>query len=385
MESLLSKWIPDSKNTSDPNVRQKYGVLVSAIGIMVNIALFAGKLTVGWLANSIAVMADAVNNLSDAGSSIISLVSFKISAKPADKEHPYGHARIEYVASMIVAFIILLIGFSLLKESVIKIFNPETTRASVVSVAVLVASVLAKLWLGLFYRRIGKKINSSVMRAAATDSFTDVISTGAVLIAILILYIFDVDIDAYMGVAVALLILYAGIQILNDTKNSILGTAPDTEVIESMLAIVRRYPEALGVHDVFVHNYGPGRIIASMHVEVDASQDIMQTHDAIDNIERSIRSELGIQATIHLDPIIVDDERVNELRAKVHELVKEVDPRLDIHDFRFVEGVTHTNLIFDIEAQFEVKLSNDKIVEEVSKKIKQLDDNYFAVITVDRG
>lgn len=389
MTELLSRiFVKNHRAVEDPRVRSAYGTMVSITGMILNILLFAAKFTVGSLFGSVSITADAVNNLSDAGSQMISLISFRISAKPADREHPFGHARIEYVASMIVSFLILLIGIELLKESVSKILSPELPERSWVAVGVLGGSVLVKLWIGLFNRKIGKRIDSAVMRATAADSLSDAISTTAVLISTLILLLFpslNVNLDAYMGVIVAVMILAAGVKILNETKNSILGEAPSDEIIKQITDLVESTPGALGIHDLTVHNYGPGHVIAALHVEVDGKVDVFESHDMIDNIEQALRREYNIEATIHMDPIVTDDELINALRRRVEATVKEIDPGLRIHDFRFVAGATHSNLIFDLLVPFEVKLSNDDIRRAVADKISRIDPSYFTVVTVDRG
>ena len=388
MTDLLCKvFVKNYRDTDNPRVRSAYGTLVSVVGILLNLLLFASKFLVGTLFGSLSIVADAVNNLSDAGSQIISLISFRISAKPADREHPFGHARIEYVASMIVSFLILYIGLDLLLESVNKIIHPELPERSWVAVGVLTGSILVKLWLAFFNRKIGRRIDSAVMKATAQDSLSDVFSTLAVLIATLILLLvptMTVNLDAYMGVIVAILILVAGFKILNETKNSILGEAPSEEIVEKIHQTVSSYPEALGIHDLVVHNYGPGHIIAALHIEVDGKKDIFVTHDMIDNIERDLRRNCGIEATIHMDPIVTDDERINVLRLRVQEVVKEIDPSILIHDFRFVEGATHTNLIFDVAVPFEVKLSDEEIRRAVADGVSRMEPTYFTVVTVDR-
>ena len=327
-------FIKDRDNVKSPAVRRAYGTMVSIVGIITNILLAVFKLVAGMLCGSVSITADAVNNMSDAGSQVISLISFKISAKPADRDHPFGHARIEYVASMIVSFIVLLVGFELLKESVTKIITPMQTEFSIAIFIILGASVLAKLWLCLFNRQIAKKINSPVMRATAADSLSDAASTAAVLVSALISFFTGFQTDAYMGILVAGMILFAGIKILNETKNSILGSAPDPEVVESVISITKSYPDVLGIHDMVIHNYGAGNTIASLHAEVDGSQNIFETHDMIDNLEKRLYSELGVRATVHMDPIVTDDEKVSALRASTLEAVKEFDQRLTIHDFR---------------------------------------------------
>lgn len=386
MSELLCRWfIKDHTRVSDPTVRRKHGTMVSAVGILLNLLLCAGKLIAGFLTGAVSMTADAINNLSDAGSQIISLISFKLSAKPADRDHPFGHARIEYVASMAVSFLILLVGFELLKSSVTKVFHPEKTAFSLVSVVILAVSIGIKLWLCLFNRQIAKKINSEVMRATAADSLSDAGATAAVLVSSLILRFFGVDIDAYIGIAVAILIMIAGIKVLGEAKNLIIGEAPDEDVVRAIKDIIGEYPEALGIHDLIVHNYGVGAIIVSLHIEVDGSVDVFKTHDTIDNIEKRLNSELGIRATIHMDPIVTGDEEVAATRAWVGSAIRELDPAWDIHDFRFVRGETHTNLIFDLVVPFECKRSADDILDAVEKKIKSVDEKYFTVVTIDRA
>ena len=381
---ILRFFVKDHNNTKDPKVRQKCGSAVAIIGIVVNIFLAAFKLFAGILSGAISITADAVNNLSDAGSQVVSLITFKISAKPADREHPFGYARIEYVASMIVSFLILFVSISLFSESVQKIIEPTKTDYSILVMVILGVSVLAKLWLFFFGRSAAKKLNSDVIRASATDSLSDAGATFAVLVSAIIAKLSGFDIDGYMGIAVAIVIFIAGIKVLNETKNSILGSAPEPEVVEGIIKVALEYDEILGVHDMVVHNYGPGNTICSFHAEVDGKADVFATHDCIDNIEKRLFVEQGIRTTIHMDPIVTDDEKVSALRILVAKAVKEIDMRLTIHDFRYVEGITHSNLIFDVTVPFEIKDTNDRIKELVSDKISEIDPNYFAVITIDR-
>lgn len=385
---LIRKFIKDHNNPTDPIVREKYGVFSSIVGIVTNLILAAIKLIAGILSSSIAIIADALNNLSDAGSSIISFVSFKIAAKPADKEHPFGHARIEYVSSMIVSFLILIVGFELMTSSVSGLINQSVTKLEVTSITytILSISILLKLWLGMFYRKVAKKIDSSVVSAAAADSFSDCASTSAVLVSSIIVGLTDLwYIDSIVGLAVSIMIMIAGVKILNETKNSLLGEAPIKEVVDSIKSTVEKYPEVVGIHDMLVHNYGPKTYIVSFHAEVDGSQDIYELHDAIDNIEREINQDLRILCTIHMDPIVTHDETVNELRSFTMETVKEIRPEASIHDFRTVIGQTHTNLIFDIVLPFDIKESPETIVEDVKKAILAKRNNCFCVITVDRA
>lgn len=389
MTDLLSRiFVKNYRETTKPQVRTAYGTMVSVVGIILNVLLFAAKFCVGTLFASVSITADAVNNLSDAGSQVISLISFRIAAKPADREHPYGHGRIEYVASLLVSFLILYIGIDLLIESISKIISGEMPEASWVSVCVLGGSVLVKLWLAIFNRKIGRRIDSSVMRATAADCLSDVISTSAVLISVVLMLFFPhwgINFDAYMGVIVAVLILIAGLKILNETKNSILGEAPSEEIVAEIYRIVKSEPEALGIHDLTVHNYGPGRVIAALHVEVDGKVDVFHTHDMVDNLERRLRRECGVEATIHMDPIVTDDELVGKLRAQVAEIVSKIDERLNIHDFRFVTGETHSNLIFDVVAPFELKMSDEELKEAIADRISLWEASYFTVVTVDRA
>lgn len=389
MTELLCKlFVKNRDNIGSPEVRRAYGTLASVVGIIVNLLLATGKIAVGLLFGAISLAGDGINNLSDAGSQIISFISFKMAAKPADRDHPFGHARIEYVASMIVSFFIMLVGFNLFRESLEKILDDgQVTNDSNIwlMVGVLAVSILFKLWLVLFNRRIAKKIDSSVMRATAADSMSDAGASTAVLIAMLIFKFTGVDIDGYMGILVAVVIFIAGIKILNDTKNAILGEAPSEEIIERIKAVIAEYPDALGIHDMVVHSYGTGRTMATLHIEVDGSKCVFESHDMIDLIERRLYEECSVQASIHMDPIVADDEEVNKMRALVIEKVKSIDSRFDIHDFRFVKGVTHTNLIFDVYVPFEIKESNDQVKKAIADKILEIDKSYFTVVTVDRG
>ena len=385
MIKLLCKlFIKNGDNVKDPTVRRSYGVLMSVVGIAVNILLATAKLILGILCGSISITADALNNLSDAGTQIISLISFKISAKPADRDHPFGHARIEYVASMIVSFLVLLVGFELAKESVSKIFAPVGADFSVIMIIVLCLSISVKLWLGFAARHVSKEINSSVIEATSADSFSDAIATSAILLSAIISKLTGFETDAYMGMIISVIIMIAGIKILNDTKNSILGSPPDPEVIESIVRITEEYEEIYGIHDLVVHNYGPGNTIASLHAEVDGSQDVYLIHDVIDNIEKRMYGELGVRATVHMDPIVTDDEKISELKALTTEAVKQIDSRLTIHDFRFVEGITHSNLIFDVAAPFELKYSDALLSDMIDQKIKQINPIFNTVVTIDR-
>ena len=389
MIKLLAKlFIKDHDDVGNPVVRRAWGTLISAVGILLNLFLFAVKLIAGTLSGSISIRADAVNNLSDAGSSVISLVSFKLSAKPADREHPFGHARIEYIASMIVSFLILFIGVELVRSSIDKLMAPVDIDFNLIAVIILGVSVLIKLGMGVMNLRVGKRIQSEVMTATATDCFSDAGATFAVLAATLLSRVLPASVAPYvdpvMGILVAALILWAGLRVLNETKNVILGEAPDDETIEAIRKVVGEYPDALGIHDLYVHKYGPCRTMASLHVEVDGKQDVFRTHDTIDLIERRLQNEYNIDCTIHLDPIVTDDERVTFWRQKTEEMAQKYHNGIRIHDFRMVPGPTHTNLIFDVEVPFELSLSNDEISARLAADIAAEAPEHFAVITVDR-
>ena len=386
---IMRLFVGANDDLNDPKIRKRCGTAVSILAISINVLLFLGKFFVGrYLAFSIAVYADAMNNLADAGSSLISLVSFRIAAKPADRDHPFGHARMEYVTSMVVAFLVLHTALDLVFESIAKLVggNGEPSVFNFWTVAVLSGAIFLKLFLCLVNRVVGKKMNSPIMMANAADSLSDCISTAAVLGVTVALFFFPelYMLDALVGLAVAAVIFVSGIKIFISTKDLILGEAPDPQVVESIVKTVKKYPGALGIHDMFIHSYGTGSCVASFHVEVDGSKDIFESHDMVDNIEREIRDSFGYICTIHMDPIVTDDERTAHMRGVARQAVKDVDERLDIHDFRFVEGATHTNLIFDVEVPFEVEMTNSAIILSINEKISQFSDNYFAVVTVDR-
>ncbi|MBE6656531.1 MAG: cation transporter [Ruminococcaceae bacterium] len=392
-ELLARLFVRDYKNVKSPTVRRAYGMLVSIVGIVLNLILAAGKLVVGILSGSLSVEADAVNNLSDAGAALVALICFRISAKPADRDHPYGHARIEYVASMIVSFLILLVGFELLKESVTILYASvvtpdavEKTAFSWVTVAVLGVSVFGKLFLAAFNRAIGKRIDSAVMRAASADSLSDVLSTTAVLVAAVVAHYVALpfSLDGAMGVAVSALILVAGGKILLETKNSILGEAPDEETVKAIEELVAACPLSVGMHDLSVHKYGAGNVIASLHVEVDGKGDIFEAHDAIDNIERELWQKLRVRATVHLDPIVVGDPVVDAMHAEAAAAARSVDARITVHDFRMVRGTTHSNLIFDVAVPFECTLSDREIIAAIGEEIGKKHPDHYTVVSVDR-
>ena len=385
MLDYIVRRIIGERNPTDLSVRKTCGTIASIAGIAINLLLFAGKFITGTLAGSISITADAVNNLSDAASSVISFVSFRISAKPADRDHPFGHERFEYVASLIVSFIILIIGFELFTDSLDKIIHPAETEFSLLAVCVLVVSICFKLILYFFYRSVGRTVDSSVMMASSADSLSDVVSTGAVLIALFVSHLTGINLDGYIGAAVAIFIFISGLKILNENKNHIIGTAPDPKLVEKIKSEARSHPEILGIHDVMIHNFGTSRCFATFHAEVDGRDDIFKSHDVIDLIERDVFEKYGVQCVIHLDPIETDNELVNELREDIYESVKGIDERLSVHDFRFVPGVTHTNLIFDVFVPFEVTTGDEELRRLINAKVKSISTGYHTVITFDRG
>ena len=393
MTTLLTKlFIKNPDAVGDVRVRSAYGTMVSMVCIVLNLLVAAGKIAVGALFGAISIMADGMNNLSDAGSSLVSLISFRMAAKPADREHPFGHARIEYVASLLVSVIIILVGWTLFRDSLetlialLQSTEPaQVSSAGWLTYTVLGISIAVKLWMFFFNSKIAKKIDSSVMRATATDCISDAGATlGVLAVQIVAAYLGWPWLDSAVGIAISVLIIIAGIRVLGETKNSILGEAPSDEVVESIKTLVNEYPEALGIHDMMVHSYGPGHHIASLHVEVDGSANVFHTHDVIDNIEKRLHEELGIIATIHMDPIVTNDQTVNALRERTNALLRGIDERLSMHDFRVVSGPSHTNLIFDIEAPFECKLTDAEIKQSVADGLALWDGKHFAVITVDR-
>lgn len=384
-EWLVKKFIKDYKNTKQPAVRVKYALLSGIVGIISNVFLFVTKLVVGMIFQSIAVTADAVNNLTDAGSSVITLVGFKLSSKPADEEHPYGHARIEYVTGFIVSVVIILLGIELIKTSFQKILNPNPINFSYLTVAALIVSILIKLWQGLFYKNLGRRIESAALAATGQDSMNDVISTATVLVAIVFSKLTNIQIDGYMGVAVALFILSSGGQLVLETLNPLLGLAPDPTLVADIEKEILSYEGVLGIHDLMVHSYGPGKLFASVHVEVAAEGDLLASHDMIDNIEREVSDKFNLSLVIHMDPLATNDERVNELRGQVTEIIDLIDQDLSMHDFRVVYGPTHSNLIFDIVVPTKFEVSDKELKETIDREIKKIDSTFNSVITIDKN
>ncbi len=380
---LIRRFVKNHENTKSPDVRQAYGTMTSVVGIVVNVFLFVIKFIAGTLSGSIAITGDAVNNLSDAGSSIISLISFRISNKPADLEHPFGHARIEYIAASTVAVIILLIGVELIQTSIGKIRQPSEVDFTLLTAGILIFSILAKLWLTRFNASLGKRIGSSVMKATAADSLADVMATTVVLISAVLSPMIGFQLDGYMGIAVALFIMNSGLGILKETLDSILGQGPTEELAEQIEEYIHRYPGISGIHDLVAHNYGPNRWFASVHVEVDASVDILVSHDLVDTVERDIMSELGIHLVIHMDPVVKDDPQINEYCHLTEEIVTAVDESLTLHDFRLIRGSAFKKIVFDVTVPYDCKKSDQQILDEIEASMKA--KHIHAVITIDRS
>lgn len=384
MVTLLAKhFIPDHENTKSPSVRHSYGMLCGIMGILLNILLFTGKFLAGIFSHSIAITADALNNLSDAGSSFITLAGFKLASQKPDPDHPYGHGRIEYLSGLFVSLLILLMAVELLKNSVEKILNPQNTLINPLVIAILAASILIKLYMSYYNQKIGKKIDSTALLATATDSRGDCISTLLVLVSSLISLFTGVQIDGYCGLLVGIFILYSGFNAAKETISPLLGQAPDKEFVEEIERIVTSHDLILGIHDMMIHDYGPGRVVVSLHAEVPSDGDLLEMHDLIDHIEHDLADICHCEAVIHMDPIAVNDPEVDSLKAKIGNLIKRIDPELNFHDFRVVKGPTHTNLIFDVLVPYRFPITDSDLIDLIDAKVKELDPTYFIVVKID--
>lgn len=385
MISLLVKLFYGEMNMSDEKaVRRAYGTACSGAGIGFNVLLFAGKLIAGMLSGSVAIVSDAFNNLSDAGSSIISLVGFKLSNKKSDPQHPFGHGRLEYISGLCVSFLIILMGVELGKASIEKIIEPAQVKFSLLTAAILAASILVKLYMALYNSRIGKRLNAVTMKAMAKDSLSDAVATSVVLMSMIVAKLADIAIDGYCGVVVAAFILFTGITAARDTISPLLGQKPDSEFIEEVMRIVNAHKEIIGTHDLVVHDYGPGRLMITLHAEVDADMDILVAHDAVDNIENELREKLGCSAVVHMDPIVTDDVETNATREEIKRVVSNIDSRMTIHDFRMVPGPTHTNVIFDVAVPFDTDMDDDELRKILGARIRDVDSKLNAVIEIDK-
>ncbi len=385
MVTLLARLcIKDYRNTENPSVRGAYGILCSIVGIVLNLLLFAGKYLAGSLSGSLAIMADAFNNLSDAASSFVTLIGFRFAGRGPDTDHPFGHGRYEYIAGLVVSFLILWMGIELGQSSIEKILHPEAMEGGWLTVLILLASIAVKFYMHLYNRRIGQKIDSAAMKATAMDSLSDSIATAVVLICTVIYLATDVNLDGWGGGLVALFIIYTGITSIRDTLSPLLGQAPDPEYVQKIETIVKAHPEILGIHDLVVHDYGPGHRLISLHGEVSGDGDIYVLHDVIDRIEQELHDKLGCEAVIHMDPIAANDEHVNAMREKVEELLARWDSRISLHDFRMVEGPTHTNLIFDAVVPQDLAATEEEAQKKIAQLIAQLGEQYRAVVKIDR-
>ena len=385
MISLLARFFCKSEGRTPAQLRTAYGVLCGTVGIVLNLLLFLGKFFAGTVSGSIAITADAFNNLSDAGSSVVTLLGFRIAAKTPDPGHPFGHGRAEYLSGLAVSMLILLMGVELAKESLGKILHPTLVDFSWLAAGILAASICVKLYMAVYNRSIGQKLNAPALLAAAADSLSDCVSTAAVLIATLIGHFFGIPIDGWVGILVALFILKGGVDAAKDTIDPLLGTPPTPEFVQEIESLVMAHKEILGIHDLVVHDYGPGRVMISLHAEVPASGSVMELHDTIDNLEQELHRKLGCEAVIHMDPLADDDGATAAVREQVAELVKCIDPAIAIHDFRMVPGPTHTNLIFDVVAPLAFRLSDQEVAQQVRALVQSLDSRYIAVVHVEHA
>lgn len=382
---LLKLFVKNYDNTSDPDVRQKYGTLGSVVGIIVNILLSVGKYAIGVISKSVSITADAINNLADAASCIVTLISFKMSARKPDKEHPYGHGRIEYIAALAVGFLVELMGYELIKSSFEKILNPEKVVFSLPAVIVLIVSISGKIWLYLFNRFLGKKIQSPAMLAVAKDSLSDTTATLVAAVSLVLSLFTDLPVDGYLGIIVSLFILSSGFGILKESVSILLGIPPEKETVDKLISFILSHKEIIGIHDLVIHSYGATRTFASIHAEISSDSDILSAHDTIDNIEKAVKERFSIELSIHMDPVENNNHKVISLKEMTTKAVIGISDELSIHDFRIVDGPTHTNLIFDVVVPHGFDISDDKLIAMIKEKINEADNRYFCVITIDNS
>lgn len=382
MNFLVRRFIKNYQDTKDANVRTSIGKLSGIVGIFSNLFLFVIKFVIGTIVHSVSIQADGVNNLTDAGSNIISILSFHLANKPADKDHPFGHERTETIASLFVGILILVLGFETAKESISKVIHPESIDFRIASVIILLISIIVKFWMYAYNKKLSKTYDSSLLETTALDSISDVCGTTAVLVSTLLSPVLHFNLDGYMGIVVSGIILYGAYGLLRDMINSLIGEAPDPELVHNIVDMIMAHPAILGVHDMMLHNYGPNKIFASAHVEVDSSKDIFETHDHIDNIEREVKENMNIDLVLHMDPVKVNDLETELYRAKVVEAIHQIDPKWGFHDFRIVSGPTHVNLVFDLVIPFEEKYTQEEIEEMLLKHIDS-DKKIYLVLTID--
>lgn len=382
MDFLVRRFIKNYQDTKNANVRTSVGKLSGIVGILNNLFLFVIKFLIGTIVHSVSIQADGVNNLTDAGSNIISILSFHLSNKPADKDHPFGHERTESIASLFVGILILVLGFETAKESISKVIHPGSIDFRIASVIILLISIMVKFWMYAYNKKLSKAYDSSLLEATALDSISDVCGTTAVLVSTLLSPVLHFNLDGYMGIVVSGIILYGAYGLLRDMINSLIGEAPDPELVHNIVDMIMAHPVILGVHDMMLHNYGPNKIFASAHVEVDSSKDIFETHDHIDNIEREVKENMNIDLVLHMDPVKVNDPETELYRAKVVEAIHQIDPKWGFHDFRIVSGPTHVNLVFDLVIPFEEKYTQEEIEAMLLKHIES-DKKIYLVLTID--
>lgn len=382
MNFLVRRFIKNYQDTKDANVRTSVGKLSGIVGIFSNLFLFVIKFVIGTIVHSVSIQADGINNLTDAGSNIISILSFHLANKPADKDHPFGHERTETIASLFVGILILVLGFETAKESISKVIHPGSIDFRIASVIILLISIIVKFWMYAYNKKLSKTYDSSLLEATALDSISDVCGTTAVLVSTLLSPVLHFNLDGYMGIVVSGIILYGAYGLLRDMINSLIGEAPDPELVHNIVDMIMAHPAILGVHDMMLHNYGPNKIFASAHVEVDSSKDIFETHDHIDNIEREVKKNMNIDLVLHMDPVKVNDPETELYRAKVVEAIHQIDPKWRFHDFRIVSGPTHVNLVFDLVIPFEEKYAQEEIEEMLLKHIES-DKKIYLVLTID--
>lgn len=382
MNFLVRRFIKNYQDTKDANVRTSIGKLSGIVGIFSNLFLFVIKFVIGTIVHSVSIQADGVNNLTDAGSNIISILSFHLANKPADKDHPFGHERTETIASLFVGILILVLGFETAKESISKVIHPGSIDFRIASVIILLISIIVKFWMYAYNKKLSKTYDSSLLEATALDSISDVCGTTAVLVSTLLSPVLHFNLDGYMGIVVSGIILYGAYGLLRDMINSLIGEAPDPELVHNIVDMIMAHPAILGVHDMMLHNYGPNKIFASAHVEVDSSKDIFETHDHIDNIEREVKENMNIDLVLHMDPVKVNDLETELYRAKVVEAIHQIDPKWGFHDFRIVSGPTHVNLVFDLVIPFEEKYTQEEIEKMLLKHIES-DKKIYLVLTID--
>lgn len=381
---LIKFFIKNSEETNNPSVREKYGMLSGGVGIFCNILLFIGKLSVGLISASISIMADAFNNLSDAASSVVTLVGFKMAGRPADDQHPFGHGRIEYISGLIISTVVMMMGLEFVKSSIEKIINPSSIEIGIYSIIILLMSILLKLWMSIFNKKIGDRINSSTIKAISMDSLADVAATATALIGAIISYMCGVYVDGYAGVLVALFIIYTGFTTARETLSPLLGQAPDKEFVDKIEKKVLSYDNIVGVHDLIVHNYGFNNSLVSLHAEVPCDINILKIHETIDTVERDIKKNFNCDIVIHMDPIATDDNAVNSVKYEIESIVKSIDERLNIHDFRMVQADSFTNLIFDLVVPHMFELKDDEIESIINEKIIALNSSYRLVLNIDK-